>query len=125
MARKLMEESFADHIRTLISSNRAHDPQYYNITPYLDNMGTTHVSVLAEDGSAVSVTSTINHMSASEKCCFTVRNEPSNITVGLKGEDYGDLRVSVTVSRSSSVNVFSSQIWLQGPLSAHWGHPQQ
>ncbi|XP_071338345.1 gamma-glutamyltransferase 5a isoform X2 [Trachinotus anak] len=65
-ARKFTEDSFADHIRSLISSDTAHDPQYYNITPYLDSMGTTHVSVLAEDGSAVSVTSTINHIFGSK-----------------------------------------------------------
>uniref|UniRef100_A0A665T0X2 Gamma-glutamyltransferase 5a n=1 Tax=Echeneis naucrates TaxID=173247 RepID=A0A665T0X2_ECHNA len=59
--------SFADHIRSLIRSDTVHDPQHYNITPHLDTMGTTHVSVLAEDGSAVSVTSTINQMSVSAK----------------------------------------------------------
>ncbi|XP_049435354.1 gamma-glutamyltransferase 5a [Epinephelus fuscoguttatus] len=66
MARKFTEDSFAKHIQSLISSDRTHDPQYYNITPYLDSMGTTHVSVLAEDGSAVSVTSTINHIFGSK-----------------------------------------------------------
>ncbi|KAM3868397.1 gamma-glutamyltransferase 5a [Diretmus argenteus] len=63
MAKKFTEQSFADHIRSLISSDKSHDPQYYNITPsYLDTIGTTHVSVLAEDGTAVSATSTINHI---------------------------------------------------------------
>lgn len=82
MARKFTEDSFAEHIRSLISSNATHDPQYYNIDPYLDSMGTTHVSVLAEDGSAVSVTSTINHMSVFEGVLLlTVRNKPSSFTV--------------------------------------------
>ncbi|XP_059193283.1 gamma-glutamyltransferase 5a [Centropristis striata] len=66
MAKKFTEDSFAKHIRSLISSSETHDPQYYNITPYLDSMGTTHVSVLADDGSAVSVTSTINHIFGSK-----------------------------------------------------------
>ncbi|XP_071765602.1 gamma-glutamyltransferase 5a isoform X2 [Centroberyx gerrardi] len=66
MAKKFTEQSFADHIRSLISSDRSHEPQYYNITPYVDSMGTTHVSVLAEDGSAVSATSTINHIFGSK-----------------------------------------------------------
>uniref|UniRef100_A0A3B4F685 Gamma-glutamyltransferase 5-like n=1 Tax=Pundamilia nyererei TaxID=303518 RepID=A0A3B4F685_9CICH len=44
----------------LISSDKTHDPQYYGKNSYLDSIGTTHVSVLAEDGSAVSVTSSIN-----------------------------------------------------------------
>ncbi|XP_058492256.1 glutathione hydrolase 5 proenzyme-like isoform X2 [Solea solea] len=60
--RKFTEDSFADRIRTLISSDETHGPQYYNITPHLDSVGTTHVSVLDEDGSAVSVTSSINHI---------------------------------------------------------------
>lgn len=66
IAKKFAEDSFAKHIRSLISSEGTHDAQYYNITPYLDSVGTTHVSVLAEDGSAVSVTSTINHIFGSK-----------------------------------------------------------
>uniref|UniRef100_A0A3B4EZG9 Gamma-glutamyltransferase 5-like n=1 Tax=Pundamilia nyererei TaxID=303518 RepID=A0A3B4EZG9_9CICH len=58
--KNLTEDSFANHIRSLISSDKTHDPQYYGKNSYLDSIGTTHVSVLAEDGSAVSVTSSIN-----------------------------------------------------------------
>lgn len=90
MAKKFTEEGFVSHIRSLIRNNETHNPQYYNITPNLDSMGTTHVSVLAEDGSAASVTSSINHMSVSEG--FSWRHEPSNITVGLKIEDLEVLR---------------------------------
>ncbi|KAL3976169.1 gamma-glutamyltranspeptidase / glutathione hydrolase / leukotriene-C4 hydrolase [Sarotherodon galilaeus] len=57
-------QSFADNIRSLIS--KTHDLQYYGITSYLESMGTTHVSVLTEDGSAVSVTSSINHIFGSK-----------------------------------------------------------
>uniref|UniRef100_A0A3B4EXK1 Gamma-glutamyltransferase 5-like n=1 Tax=Pundamilia nyererei TaxID=303518 RepID=A0A3B4EXK1_9CICH len=46
--------------------SHTHDLQYYGITPYLESMGTTHVSVLTEDGSAVSVTSSINHIFGSK-----------------------------------------------------------
>ncbi|XP_046904404.1 gamma-glutamyltransferase 5a [Hypomesus transpacificus] len=56
------KQNFADHIRSKISSDRSYDDPYYDVTPYVESMGTTHVSVLAEDGSAVSVTSTINHI---------------------------------------------------------------
>ncbi|XP_054467219.1 gamma-glutamyltransferase 5a [Anoplopoma fimbria] len=66
MAKKFTEDSFAEHIRSLINSSKAHDPHYYNITPHLDNMGTTHISVLGEDGLAVSVTSTINNIFGSK-----------------------------------------------------------
>ncbi|XP_016529275.1 gamma-glutamyltransferase 5a isoform X2 [Poecilia formosa] len=66
MAKTIIAESFAKYIVTLISGNRTHDNQYYNLTSYLDSLGTTHVSVLAEDGSAVAVTSTINHIFGSK-----------------------------------------------------------
>lgn len=49
-------------MRAKITSDRTHDADYYSVTPYLDSHGTTHVSVIAEDGMAVSVTSTINYM---------------------------------------------------------------
>lgn len=62
-----MEESFSDHVRSLIWSNATHDPQYYNIAPSVEGMGTTQVSVLAEDGTAVSATSSLNHMSVSTR----------------------------------------------------------
>ncbi|CAI5651014.1 unnamed protein product [Oreochromis niloticus] len=56
-AKNLTEDSFADSQRSLISSDKTRDP---GINLYLDSHGTTHVSVLAADGSAVSVTSSIN-----------------------------------------------------------------
>lgn len=56
------QEEFAERTRAMIQDSQTHDAQYYNVTPSLDSMGTTHVSVLAEDGMAVSITSTINHM---------------------------------------------------------------
>lgn len=58
----MVNSDFADRIRQLISEDRTYNDSYYNITPSPDRFGTTHVSVLAEDGSAVSVTSTINQM---------------------------------------------------------------
>uniref|UniRef100_A0A673W7A1 Gamma-glutamyltransferase 5 n=1 Tax=Salmo trutta TaxID=8032 RepID=A0A673W7A1_SALTR len=58
----MKDSDFADQIRVLISNNRTYNNSYYNITPSPDRFGTTHVSVLAEDGSAVSVTSTINQI---------------------------------------------------------------
>ncbi|XP_076010250.1 gamma-glutamyltransferase 5a [Genypterus blacodes] len=62
MTKTFTQYGFANHIRSLISSNASHDAQFYNVTPYLESMGTTHVSVLAEDDSAVSVTSSINSL---------------------------------------------------------------
>lgn len=58
----IKDEKFIEQIRALITDGSTHDASYYNITPSVDRVGTTHVSVMAADGSAVSVTSTINHM---------------------------------------------------------------
>ncbi|KAF6723581.1 Gamma-glutamyltransferase 5 [Oryzias melastigma] len=59
-ANQFTEEGFANYVRSLITDNRTHDLQYYNVTPHLDSIGTTHVSVLHEDGSAVALTSSVN-----------------------------------------------------------------
>ncbi|ETE70449.1 Gamma-glutamyltransferase 5, partial [Ophiophagus hannah] len=59
---EMMSDAFADHIRQLIDGRGDHptshyDPAQLKTAPF----GTSHVAVLAEDGSAVSATSTINH----------------------------------------------------------------
>lgn len=61
-AEHLIDPTFIDRIRKMISSNRTHGNSYYNVTPSSDHTGTTHVSVLDEDGLAVSATSTINQI---------------------------------------------------------------
>lgn len=61
-AHHLLESSFIKRTRAMISSNRTHDNSYYSIRPSADHVGTTHVSVLDEDGLAVSATSTINEL---------------------------------------------------------------
>ncbi|TKS84508.1 Gamma-glutamyltransferase 5 [Collichthys lucidus] len=61
-AEHLIDPSFINHIREMISSNSTHDNIYYNINPSSDRFGTTHVSVLDKDGLAVSATSTINQL---------------------------------------------------------------
>lgn len=68
LPKKFTTDDFADQIRRLIG-DKTLDPEIYNITSSVDGVGTTHLSVLAEDGSAVSVTSTINHMSVSDSSC--------------------------------------------------------
>lgn len=61
-AAPLTDSSFIDHIRALIS-NQTHDSSFYSrATPPSDHFGTTHVSVLDENGLAVSATSTINQL---------------------------------------------------------------
>ncbi|XP_067289613.1 glutathione hydrolase 5 proenzyme [Pseudorasbora parva] len=58
----ITDEKFIERIRALITDGHTHNASYYNITPSVDRFGTTHVSVMAADGTAVSVTSTINTM---------------------------------------------------------------
>ncbi|KAJ0057237.1 hypothetical protein NL108_002202, partial [Boleophthalmus pectinirostris] len=61
-AAHLTDPSFIAHIKDLIS-NQTHDNSIYSsVTPPPDNFGTTHVSVLDENGLAVSATSTINQV---------------------------------------------------------------
>ncbi|XP_023145972.2 glutathione hydrolase 5 proenzyme-like [Amphiprion ocellaris] len=59
----LIDPSFINRIKKMISSNSTHDVSYYsNIKPPQDHFGTTHVSVLDKDGMTVSATSTINQL---------------------------------------------------------------
>ncbi|XP_023658680.2 gamma-glutamyltransferase 5a [Paramormyrops kingsleyae] len=63
---QMTTEELADRVRLMISSNRTYDLSYYNITPSGDQVGTTHLSVLDEEGTAVSVTSSINNVLGSK-----------------------------------------------------------
>lgn len=60
----LTSSEYADMIRDRIRDDYTNnDPEYYGvITEGIEDSGTAHVSVLAPDGSAVSVTSTINQV---------------------------------------------------------------
>uniref|UniRef100_A0A7N6BZ32 Gamma-glutamyltransferase 5a n=1 Tax=Anabas testudineus TaxID=64144 RepID=A0A7N6BZ32_ANATE len=57
----LIDPSFINRTREVIS-HRAQDISYYSRNLFTDHFGTTHVSVLDEDGLAVSATSTINEL---------------------------------------------------------------
>ena len=49
------------NIREKITDDTTHDPSYYGIDVQLSSdKGTTHVSILAENGDAVSATHSIN-----------------------------------------------------------------
>lgn len=60
-SQNLLGEALAQYIRQKIDGRGDHQLSHYNLTGVRGNrMGTSHVSVLGEDGSAVAATSTIN-----------------------------------------------------------------
>uniref|UniRef100_A0A3P9L4I5 Gamma-glutamyltransferase 5a n=1 Tax=Oryzias latipes TaxID=8090 RepID=A0A3P9L4I5_ORYLA len=62
-ANHLVDPSFINRIRKMISPNSTHENTYYNnVEPPFDNFGTTHVSVMDQNGLVVSATSTINQL---------------------------------------------------------------
>uniref|UniRef100_H2LXP4 Gamma-glutamyltransferase 5b n=1 Tax=Oryzias latipes TaxID=8090 RepID=H2LXP4_ORYLA len=61
--KNVISHSFSNRIRKMISPNSTHENTYYNnVEPPFDNFGTTHVSVMDQNGLVVSATSTINQL---------------------------------------------------------------
>ena len=61
VAMAMLNQTLADHLRKKIWDNMTHDNVSYYTESFSDaDYGTTHVAVLAPNGDAVSVTTTIN-----------------------------------------------------------------
>lgn len=57
----MMDENVSKNIRKMIWDNQTHSQDYYGKRYHVPlKTGTTHLSVLSENGEAVSVTSTVN-----------------------------------------------------------------
>lgn len=65
MIKNLTSKSYADEIRSHIKDDKTYqDPQHYGANFSIpEDHGTAHLNVLAENGDAVSATSTVNLLS--------------------------------------------------------------
>ena len=68
IAQEMLKQQLGDKLRKLIQDDGTHDNVSYYARFYSDaDYGTTHLAVLAKNGDAVSVTSTINYRLAKQK----------------------------------------------------------
>lgn len=84
IAQEMIDQKLANRIRHKIQDDRTHDNVSYYTQFFSDaDYGTTHVAVLAPNGDAVSVTTTINFRSVSNRSYRSATVERRRAWVGI------------------------------------------
>jgi len=92
-AQKMLQQQLGDRLRGKITDDQTHNVSYYAQTYSKADYGTTHLAVLAPNGDAVSVTTTINHRFGSKYRSnvtgIIYNNEMADFDIPGLGDVYG------------------------------------